>query len=235
MTQPDIRLLPLSEVFALARDWLERAEFQTTVDVGLRLTDLDDAFLAGIARTLVSEALKGILQPMITEDATVGERVKAPRVGESFEGGIYVGVARGEPGKPDYLLIVANAPDGNNAGVTWGPRDAEQKGALSEFDGLANTQALEREYRRGAHPAAEWAAGLTLSGLSDWYLPARRELALCYANVPEVFEKVWHWSSTQSAGNAGCAWGQGFGNGNQSYGRKSDTYRARAVRRILID
>jgi len=68
----------------------------------------------------------------------------------------------------------------------------------------------------------------------EWSLPYRAEQALCYANVPELFEKEWYWSCEQHAGTAGYAWCQNFGNGNQYYNLKSNELRARAVRRLVI-
>ncbi|HET9678962.1 MAG TPA: DUF1566 domain-containing protein, partial [Gammaproteobacteria bacterium] len=72
--------------------------------------------------------------------------------------------------------------------------------------------------------------GLTVDGHSDLYLPARRENALLYTNLPELFEKCWHWSSTQYS--ADDAWGQGFGNGGQNGIHKYYECRVRAVRRF---
>jgi len=33
------------------------------------------------------------------------------------------------------------------------------------------------------HPAAEFCEGLTIGGFSDWYMPARNELEVCYYNL----------------------------------------------------
>jgi hypothetical protein len=73
---------------------------------------------------------------------------------------------------------------------------------------------------------------LIIDGRNDFYLPSRRELALCFANVPELFETAWHWSSTQFSADGACI--QDFGDGDQSYSRKVYEYRVRAVRRLLI-
>ncbi len=50
----------------------------------------------------------------------------------------------------------------------------------------------------------------------------------------EAFTPTWYWSSTQSAGNADCAWMQTFNGGNQGDSHKDDDCRARAVRRVAI-
>jgi len=51
----------------------------------------------------------------------------------------------------------------------------------------------------------------------------------------EAFDPGWHWTSTQYAGYASDAWGQGFDNGSQHGNDKGYKGRVRAVRRFLID
>ncbi|MFZ6755790.1 DUF1566 domain-containing protein [Undibacterium sp. Ji50W] len=66
-------------------------------------------------------------------------------------------------------------------------------------------------------------------------LPTRREQSLLFANVKEHFEAAWYWSNEQYAGIPDYAWMQGFGTGLQFTLSKSCTYRARAVRRLIIE
>ncbi|WP_050808631.1 DUF1566 domain-containing protein [Collimonas fungivorans] len=51
---------------------------------------------------------------------------------------------------------------------------------------------------------------------------------------PEALEDSWYWSSTQDAALPDYAWMQYFDNGYQDNNRKSNEYRARAVRRLLV-
>jgi len=152
-----------------------------------------------------------------------------PAIGKEWpaQGGIFAGIMRGENGQPDYYLIVP-ANIANNPKLEYGGYGKETTNTNHEFDGLANTKALAD----GNHPAADWAANLNVNGFNDYYLPARRELSLCYANVPELFEKEWHWSSTQCS--AGNAYVQGFSSGSQGSYHKEDDYRVRAVRRLSV-
>lgn len=153
-----------------------------------------------------------------------------PNIGEYWpgQGGVYAGMMRGQDGQPDYHLIVPTDPVANVQEIAWGGYDHDEPDAKSDFDGLANTRSLCESERD--HPAAKWAAGLVIDGHADFYLPARRELSLCYANVPELFDKEWHWSSTQYSRD--LAYGQTFEAGTQTNGDKYDTLRARAVRRL---
>jgi len=154
-----------------------------------------------------------------------------PAIGEywSGQGGIYAGLMRGENGAPDYHLIVPTDNAAYAKEITWGGAGKDEPGAQSDFDGLANTIALCKS--KHSHPAAEKMTALTIDGHSDFYLPSRRELRLCWVNVPELFEDGWYWSSTQYS--AHHAWCQHFGVGGQSNGGKDDERRARAVRRFI--
>lgn len=153
-----------------------------------------------------------------------------PNIGEYWrgQGGVYAGMMRGQDGQPDYHLIVPTDPVANVQEIAWGGYDHDEPDAKSDFDGLANTLALCESERD--HPAAKWAAGLVIDGHADFYLPARRELSLCYANVPELFDKEWHWSSTQYSRTN--AYGQDFEDGGQYLTGKHSRLRARAVRRL---
>lgn len=163
------------------------------------------------------------------EHASTSGRI--PAIGQPWpeQGGIYAGLMRGAAGKPDYHLVVPAGPKGFIAKVAWGGYEKDEAAAGSEYDGYANTRALVNS--KHSHPAAEWAAELEIEGHTDFYLPSRRELALCYANVPELFEKAWHWSSTQYSPYS--AWIQLFDGGFQSLDHKSNEFRARAVRRVV--
>jgi hypothetical protein len=82
--------------------------------------------------------------------------------------------------------------------------------------------------------ASSWASTVMADGYSDYTLPTRKEQALCFANVPELFKDETYWSSEQHASYSDYAWDQGFDNGTQSYWDKFNKLRARAVRRLPI-
>lgn len=78
------------------------------------------------------------------------------------------------------------------------------------------------------------ATDMVIDGHKDFTLPFRSEQALQFANVPELFEKEWYWSSEQHAELAVYAWMQGFDYGGQGSHHKDSEWRARAVRRLII-
>jgi hypothetical protein len=155
-----------------------------------------------------------------------GLGISIPDVGTYWEGqgGIYAGIMPARDGKRPYYLIAA-IEDGVD--LQWGAGGNEAK---SLHDGIENMRALaECEHD---HPAAEWALKYTKDGHTDFYLPAQRELNLCYATCAEKFEKGLYWSSTQHS--AGWAWCQDFSYGSQVSSRQGYRLRARAVRRLFI-
>lgn len=178
------------------------------------------------------EAARILIDSFAQAKAPIIEPKQPPRIGEYWpgQGGVYAGLMRGADGQPNYHLVVAAGDDGFTEEITWGGDGQDESGAKSEWDGQANTLALARSGHE--HHAAEWAVGLEIDGHADWYLPARREAALCYATVPELFDKAWHWTSTQSSPNG--AWNQNFYVGGQNFTRKSNELRARAVRRTSV-
>ena len=92
-----------------------------------------------------------------------------------------------------------------------------------EFDGQTDWAA-----------AGKWAAGVSADGHADFALPFRKEQALCFANVPELFKQEYYWSCEQHASFSGSAWSQYFDSGYQGYWLKGLHIRARAVRRLAI-
>ncbi|WP_192985678.1 DUF1566 domain-containing protein [Pseudomonas sp. EggHat1] len=154
-----------------------------------------------------------------------------PAIGQYWQGqgGFYAGLMRGQDGQPDYHLVVSAADAGEVKAITWGGKGESESGAESDWDGQANTSALLNSGI--SHPAAEWVGNTVIEEHRDFYLPSRRELRLCWVNVPEQFAKEWYWSSTQSSPD--LAWTQYFVGGGQLSVRKDNELRARAVRRVL--
>ncbi|BBB59903.1 hypothetical protein UNDKW_1630 [Undibacterium sp. KW1] len=80
-----------------------------------------------------------------------------------------------------------------------------------------------------------WEAAKAWASSVGGELPTRSEQSLLFANAKEQFEPYYYWSGEQDAGDPDYAWVQGFGNGLQDDNRKSYEYRARAVRRLIIE
>ena len=154
--------------------------------------------------------------------------------GTPFAGGFYV--ARFYDAGHEYLLI-----DAGRAGELegeWGEYD-EDVAATHRTDGPANTRAMAE----AGSGLATQALALDIGGFSDWYIPAQGEQSMQFFSLlaaesyqpgqPHAFARDWYWSSTQFS--PGGAWFQTFVGGGQGLAHKDGTYRARAVRRFLID
>jgi hypothetical protein len=94
----------------------------------------------------------------------------------------------------------------------------------------------------------QWAKGLTIATLSDWYIPAKNELNILLCNLAplvtndtnfqyngsEEFSTAGgYWSATENSSDPVRAWSQDVTTLGQ-YGNpgKANTFKARAVRRV---
>lgn len=199
------------------------------VEVGQTKIQTQNASLA----RMVLESATGLTPPVMAELGCVSllDAFTPPAIGQFWpgQGGFYAGLVRGESSLPDYHLVVPSAEHGEVKEITWGSAGQKEDNSENEWGGAANTACLTASEH--SHPAAEWAAGLSIDGHSDFYLPSRRELRLCWVNLPEQFAKEWYWSSTQCS--PGYAWVQLFVDGFQDNAHKYSEFRARAVRRVV--
>jgi len=154
-------------------------------------------------------------------------------LGQSYQGGYYTGVINIGGGVCYYLIVAPNAT-GCAASCQWKTTRTTTSGTDSCVNGYTNTYG---PMDNATHPAGNWTATRTISGYSDWYLPARDELNIMYTNkgsmpAGEGFAAAGYWSSTEF--NAGCACCQTLSNGTISLNYKTSAFRVRAVRRSPI-
>lgn len=83
-----------------------------------------------------------------------------------------------------YRVIVAPKASGENAGIAIKNANTELPTACQTLtEGLRATQAMRDADTSTVYPAAHWARGLNIGGRTDWYIPARDELELCWRNL----------------------------------------------------
>ena len=83
-----------------------------------------------------------------------------------------------------YRVIVAPKASGENAGVAIKNANTALPTACQTLtEGLRATQAMRDADTSVVYPAAHWARGLNIGGRTDWYIPARDELELCWRNL----------------------------------------------------
>lgn len=101
-------------------------------------------------------------------------------IGQSFEGGYYAGqISTAGNGVADFYLIVAPVSSGENASKQWKTVNTSTAGTSSVIDGPTNSANMNN----ATHPAAQFCEDLSIGGYSDWYMPAKNELEVCYYNL----------------------------------------------------
>lgn len=101
-------------------------------------------------------------------------------IGEPFGGGFYAGqISTTANSVPTHYLIIAPKSSGETASKQWKTSNTSTAGTNSEIDGPTNSANMNN----ASHPAAQFCEGLTIGGFSDWYMPARNELEVCYYNL----------------------------------------------------
>ena len=89
-----------------------------------------------------------------------------------------------------YNLIVAPVADGQYpGGGSGGTPTGVQYKTSNSADANPNSQnevygkLATDQFNDAAHPAFQWAKGLTIGGFNDWYIPAKNELEILYFNL----------------------------------------------------
>jgi hypothetical protein len=117
---------------------------------------------------------------------TAGNIAPPTVIGQAYGGGFYAGQI-GVSGVATHYLIVAPVASGQDSSLQWKTTDTETSGTSSVIDGPTNSSNMNN----ADHPAAQFCEGLTIGGFSDWYMPARNELEVCYYNLkPTTDENV---------------------------------------------
>ena len=83
-----------------------------------------------------------------------------------------------------YRVIVAPKSSGDDAGKQWKNANTAAPSATGTLtEGYKSTMAMVAADTSTVYPAAHWANDLTINTYSDWYVPARDELELCWRNL----------------------------------------------------
>jgi hypothetical protein len=99
-------------------------------------------------------------------------------IGQAFGGGFYAGqISTAGNGIADYNLVVGPRATAQSQ-IQWKTSNTGGD-PTSVINGPANSATMNS----ATYPAAQFCEGLTIGGFSDWYMPAKNELELCYYNL----------------------------------------------------
>ena len=100
-------------------------------------------------------------------------------IGDAYQGGFYAGqISTAGNSIADYNLVIGPIASAQST-LQWKIVNTSTSGTSSDIDGPANSTTMNNV----THPAAQFCEGLTIGGFSDWYMPARNELEVCYYNL----------------------------------------------------
>jgi hypothetical protein len=106
--------------------------------------------------------------------------VPLPAIGAAYQGGFFAGqISTAGNGIADYNLVIAPKSSGENSNKQWKTSNTSTAGTSSVIDGPTNSANMND----ASHPAAQFCEGLTIGTFSDWYMPAKNELEVCYFNL----------------------------------------------------
>jgi hypothetical protein len=149
-----------------------------------------------------------------------------PKLGETYQGGIVFYL----DGTAKHGLIAA-ASDQSVTDAWWNGSFVET-GATSATNGSANTTSIISAQGNTGIYAAKLCRDYRGGGFSDWFLPAKDQLATLYSQKTLVggFTTQIYWTSTEES--VGSVWVQDFETGEQHLDNPSDgaNVHTRAIR-----
>jgi len=115
-------------------------------------------------------------------------------IGSALGGGFFAGqISTAGNGIATHNLIVGPVASAQST-LQWKTSNTSTTGTSSVIDGPTNSANMNNS----SHPAAQFCEGLTIGGFSDWYMPAKNELEVCYYNLKPVISS----NNTSSGINA---------------------------------
>ena len=102
-------------------------------------------------------------------------------IGAAYDGGFYAGQI-GVSGTATHYLIVAPLSSGQTQ-LAWKNANTTTPGADSNIDGPQNTADMVADGNSTVYPCAHFCNNLVIGGFSDWYMPAKNEVEVCYYNL----------------------------------------------------
>ena len=107
-----------------------------------------------------------------------------PVIGAAFGGGFFAGqISTAGNSIADYNLVVGPLASAQTAPIRWKNANTATAGADSVINGPQNTADMVADGNSTVYPAAHFCNDLSTGGQTDWYMPAKNELEICYYNL----------------------------------------------------
>jgi hypothetical protein len=104
-------------------------------------------------------------------------------IGSAYGGGFYVGDISTTANSVATHYLVVGSKSAAQASREWKNARTSSPGAGSDINGPANTAFMVADGNSTVYPAAHFCNDLVIGGFSDWYMPAKNELEVCYFNA----------------------------------------------------
>jgi hypothetical protein len=104
-----------------------------------------------------------------------------PAIGSALGGGFFAGQI--DQSGTIYNLVVGPVASAENSSKQYKNANSATAGADSVIDGPQNTAAIVADGNSTVYPAGHFCNDLVVGGYSDWYMPAKNELEVCYYNL----------------------------------------------------
>jgi hypothetical protein len=100
-------------------------------------------------------------------------------IGDAYEGGFFAGqISTSGDGVATHNLVIGPVASAQSV-KQWKTTNTTTAGTTSVIDGPTNSSNMNN----ADHPAAQFCEGLSIGGFTDWYMPAKNELEVCYYNL----------------------------------------------------
>tara|TARA_R110000868_G_scaffold68352_5_gene202002 strand:+ start:1258 stop:1938 length:681 start_codon:yes stop_codon:yes gene_type:complete len=125
-----------------------------------------------------------VTQQMQAKGQSLWPSPPPPAVGSVYGGGFFAGqISTAGNGIADYNLVVGPVTSAQNTSLAWKNALTATVGADSVIDGPQNTTDMVADGNSTVYPCAHFCNDLVIGGFSDWYMPAKNELEVCYYNL----------------------------------------------------
>jgi hypothetical protein len=125
-----------------------------------------------------------VTQQMQAKGQSLWPTQPPPAIGSAYQGGFFAGqISTAGNGIADYNLVVGPVASAESSSKQYKNDNTDTVGAASVIDGPQNTADMVADGNSTVYPAGHFCNDLVIGGFSDWYMPAKNELEVCYYNL----------------------------------------------------